>query len=214
MRAGLALAPATLTVCISSVAPLCALRHLRVLPSQPSRCLRDARRCEGELVDDEHRCPMQAVLGSNHVHAARLARRFAEVCTNKKLYNLAAVHARRRRWGECRAACRGTFQARPWRGRAARRSRGQPTCCNGGWLRCSTCWPSCRERTNAAGAQLNAEAVEVNQYAHVHAVGCSGATGRRQAARSAPQELLQGLLCEIIVPMIDALLLLFMALML
>ena len=47
----------------------------------------------------------------------------------------------------------------------------------------------------------------------IHAVGCSGATGRRQAARSAPQELLQGLLCEIIVPMIDALLLLFMALM-
>jgi len=70
------------------------------------------------------------------------------------------------------------------------------------------------ETRKAAGAQLNAEAVEVNQDAHVHAVGCSGATGRRQAARSAPQELLQGLLCEIIVPMIDALLLLFMALML
>ena len=69
-------------------------------------------------------------------------------------------------------------------------------------------------RQDPAGAQLNAEAVEVNQDAHVHAVGCSGATGRRQAARSAPQELLQGLLCEIIVPMIDALLLLFMALML
>eukprot|EP00964_Phaeocystis_antarctica_P053763 scaffold31573_cov33-Phaeocystis_antarctica.AAC.1 len=39
-------------------------------------------------------------------------------------------------------------------------SRPAKTCCNGGWLRCSTCWPSCRERTNADGAQLNAEAVE------------------------------------------------------
>ena len=51
---------------------------------------------------------------------------------------------------------------------------------------------------NPAGAQLNAEAVEVNQGADVHAVGRGGATGRRQAARRAPQELLQGLLCEII----------------
>ena len=69
-----------------------------------------------------------------------------------------------------------TFQARPWRGRAGSSTQSRPAslaCCNGGWLRCSRCWHNLAESRNLAGAQHNAEAVEVNQDAHVHAVGLS-----------------------------------------
>eukprot|EP00964_Phaeocystis_antarctica_P072087 scaffold44043_cov36-Phaeocystis_antarctica.AAC.2 len=83
---------------------------------------------------------------------------------------------------------------------------------NGGWLRCSKCWPTSRERRNPAGAQLNAEAVEVNQDPHVHAVGRGGATGwtatsgSKSAAGTAARAAVRDHR-----PMIDALLLLFMA---
>ena len=51
------------------------------------------------------------------------------------------------------------------------------------WWWCSTCLTSWRKEKKAGNLQLDAEAVEANQYAHDHAIGGCGAAGWTAIAR-------------------------------